>query len=167
MRTHISVTSALLATLLLLGNAPATAAPSKSTVTKLTFNSKTVEGKKFSSKVLLGKKPSVLWFWAPWCAICHNESVNMIEAEKIYGERVNFVGVGALGAPAELREFVADTGTSSFVNLDDSKGKIWNRFGVVIQPTLVFINAKGKITKHIGPSDNELLISKLDKLIAS
>ena len=66
---------ALLATALLLTSiaAPATfGATKKSNVKKLTFTATTVSGTAFNSKVLLGNKPSVLWFWAPWCAICQN-----------------------------------------------------------------------------------------------
>lgn len=167
MRSHMKFVSILTTALLFAGVAGATAAPSKSVVQKLTFTSKTVDGKNFSSKVLLGKKPSVIWFWAPWCAICHNESVQMVEAEAIYGDRVNFIGVGALGTSAQMRQFVEETGTNTFVNLDDSKGKIWNRFGVIIQPTLVFISAKGKLTTHVGPSESEFLMEKLKTLTAS
>jgi thiol-disulfide isomerase/thioredoxin len=134
--------------------------------TKLTFTAKTVEGKKFSSKVLANKKPTVIWFWAPWCAICKNESANLVAAAEQYKGKVNFVGIGALGNQAEMLDFVTHTGTSVFTNLYDGDGKLWNRFGVVIQPTLVFIDAKGKITTKVGPSDEEFLLKKLVALTA-
>ena len=134
--------------------------------TKLTFTAKTVEGKKFSSKVLANKKPTVIWFWAPWCAICKNESANLVAAAEQYKGKVNFVGIGALGNQAEMVDFVTHTGTSVFTNLYDGDGKLWNRFGVVIQPTLAFIDAKGKITTKVGPSDEEFLQKKLVALTA-
>ena len=133
---------------------------------KLTFIAKTVEGKKFSSKVLANKKPTVFWFWAPWCAICKNESANLVAAAEQYKGKVNFVGIGALGNQAEMQEFVTHTGTSLFTNLNDADGKLWNRFGVVIQPTLIFVDAKGKITSKVGPSDEEFLQKKLVALTA-
>ena len=133
---------------------------------KLTFTAKTVEGKKFSSKVLANKKPTVFWFWAPWCAICKNESANLVAAAEQYKGKVNFVGIGALGNQAEMQEFVTHTGTSLFTNLNDADGKLWNRFGVVIQPTLIFVDAKGKITSKVGPSDEEFLQKKLVALTA-
>lgn len=134
--------------------------------TKLTFTAKTVEGKKFTSKVLANKKPTVFWFWAPWCAICKNESANLVAAAEQYKGKVNFVGVGALGNQAEMQDFVIHTGTSVFTNLNDADGKIWNRFGVIIQPTLIFVDAKGKITSKVGPSDEEFLQKKLVALTA-
>lgn len=133
---------------------------------KLTFTAKTVEGKKFASKVLANKKPTVFWFWAPWCAICKNESANLVAAAEQYKGKVNFVGIGALGNQAEMQEIVTHTGTSVFTNLNDADGKLWNRFGVVIQPTLIFVDAKGKITSKVGPSDEEFLQKKLVALTA-
>ncbi len=133
---------------------------------KLTFTAKTVEGKKFTSKVLANKKPTVFWFWAPWCAICKNESANLVAAAEQYKGKVNFVGIGALGNQAEMQDFVTHTGTSLFTNLNDADGKLWNRFGVVIQPTLIFVDAKGKITSKVGPSDEEFLQKKLVALTA-
>ncbi len=133
---------------------------------KLTFTAKTVDGKKFSSTVLVNKKPTVIWFWAPWCAICKNESAYIVSAAQKYKGKVNFVGVGALGSREEMIDFVDHTGTSIFTNLNDADGKLWNRFGVVIQPTLLFIDAKGKITSRVGPSDEEFLVEKLEALTA-
>jgi thiol-disulfide isomerase/thioredoxin len=131
---------------------------------KLTFSAKTVDGKNFSSKALANKKPTVLWFWAPWCAICKNESAFITAAAQQYKNNVNFVGVGALGSRDELVEFVGLTGTSNFTNLDDSSGKLWNRFGVIIQPTLLFIDTKGNITTKVGPSDERFLAKRLAAL---
>ena len=129
--------------------------------TKLTFTAKTVEGKNYSAKVLVNKKPTVIWFWAPWCAICKNESAYIVAAAKKYKGKVNFLGVGALGSGEELAEFVSHTETSIFPNLNDSEGKLWNRFGIVIQPTILFVDATGKITSKVGPSDEESLAKKL------
>ena len=129
--------------------------------TKLTFTAKTVDGKNFSSKVLVNKKPTVIWFWAPWCAICKNESAYIVSAAKKYKGKVNFVGIGALGSSEEMVDFVSHTETSIFPNLDDSEGKLWNRFGIVIQPTILFIDTTGKITSKVGPSDEEFLAKKL------
>jgi thiol-disulfide isomerase/thioredoxin len=144
----------------------AMSATKKSNVKKLTFNAKTVEGTAFNSKVLLGKNPSVIWFWAPWCAICQNESEHIVAAAQKYKGRVNFIGVGALGNQPELLDFVEKTGTSAFPNIDDSSGAIWKRFGVVIQPTLIFVDKNGKISTKIGPSDAEFLESKVKALVA-
>lgn len=144
----------------------AVSATKKSNVKQLTFSAKTVTGTAFNSKILRGTTPSVIWFWAPWCAICQNESANLVATAAKYKGRVNFVGVGALGNQPELLDFVEKTGTSAFPNIDDSSGAVWKRFGVVIQPTLIFIDRNGKISTKIGPSDAEFLESKVKALVA-
>jgi thiol-disulfide isomerase/thioredoxin len=144
----------------------AVSATKKSNVKQLTFSAKTVTGTAFNSKILRGTTPSVIWFWAPWCAICANESADIVAAAEKYKGRVNFVGVGALGNQPELLDFVEKTGTSAFPNIDDSSGAIWKRFGVVIQPTLIFVDRNGKISTKIGPSDAEFLESKVKALVA-
>lgn len=165
-RYLISQLSALsiVAGLLLSPVVPANSATQASFTTnkaKLTFTAKTVDGKNFSSKVLANKKPTVFWFWAPWCAICKNESAYIVAAAKKYKGKVNFVGIGALGSSEEMVEFVTQTETSIFPNINDAQGKLWNRFGVIIQPTMLFIDAKGKITSKVGPSDEDFLTKKL------
>lgn len=145
---------------------PAASGATKKNVAKLTFTTKTVEGAKYSSKELLAGKPSVLWFWAPWCAICQNESKDIVATAAAYKGKVNFIGVGALGNQPELAHFVETNGTSSFTNLDDSSGKLWKRFGVIIQPTLIFVDKNGVITTKIGPSDADFLSAKLKQLTA-
>ena len=157
-------TLAITAGSLIATSAPASAAKAASFSTnkaKLTFTAKTIDGKNFSSKVLANKKPTVVWFWAPWCAICKNESAQIVAAAEKYKGKVNFLGVGALASREEMADFVSEHGTSIFTNLDDADGKIWNRFGVIIQPTLLFIDAKGKITTKVGPSDKEYLAKNL------
>jgi thiol-disulfide isomerase/thioredoxin len=144
----------------------AVSATKKSNVKQLTFSAKTVTGTAFNSKILRGTTPSVIWFWAPWCAICQNESANLVATAAKYKGRVNFVGVGALGNQPELLDFVEKTGTSAFPNIDDSSGAVWKRFGVVIQPTLIFIDRNGKISTKIGPSDAEFLESIVKALVA-
>jgi len=144
----------------------ATGATKKSNVKKLTFTATTVSGTPFNSRVLLGRNPSVIWFWAPWCATCQNEAAGIVEAAAKYKGRVNFIGVGALGHQPELQHFVEKTGTSAFPNIDDSSGAIWKRFGIVIQPSLIFVYRIGRITSKIVPSDSDFLESRLKALVA-
>lgn len=156
---------ALVVALLAAGLAtPAASGASKKNATKLTFTATTVEGVAYSSKELTGAKPSVLWFWAPWCAICQNESKDIVAAAAKYKGKVNFVGVGALGNKEEMAHFIEINGTTNFTNIDDSSGKIWKRFGVIIQPTLIFVDKNGVITTKIGPSDEDFLAAKLKQL---
>lgn len=158
--------SALLITAVLTGGnlslVPAADAATKQNQKLLTFSATTVEGKAYKSTALL-KKPSVIWFWTPWCAICRNESKAVAQLATKYAGKVNFVGVGANGSADEMKEFVAMQNFANVTHLNDAKGKLWNRFGVVIQPTLVFVDKNGKIKTHVGPSS----ISYVTKQVAA
>ena len=88
----------------------------------------------------------------------------MVAASQKYKNRINFIGVGALGNKPELQEFIDKTGTSVFTNIDDSSGAVWKLFGVIIQPTLIFVDRTGKITTKIGPSTASSLEKTLKTL---
>lgn len=159
--------SALLITAVLAGTnisqAPAADAASKQNQKLLTFSATTVDGKPYKSTALL-KKPSVIWFWTPWCAICRNESKAVAQLATKYAGKVNFVGVGANGSTDEMKEFVALQQFANVTHLNDATGKLWNRFGVVIQPTLVFVDKNGKIKTHVGPSTTSYITKQVAAL---
>lgn len=129
----------------------------------LSFSATTVDGFAYKSTPLL-KKPSVIWFWTPWCAICRNESADISKLSIKYAGKVNFLGIGANGSVDEMKEFVALQPKARMVQLNDAQGKLWSRFGVVIQPTVVFVDKNGKIETHIGPSTSSYLAKKIAAL---
>ncbi|MFM1984626.1 MAG: thiol:disulfide interchange protein [Actinomycetota bacterium] len=159
--------SALLITAVLTGASVLTPAPadaaSKQNQKLLTFTGTTVDGLAYKSTDVL-KKPTVIWFWTPWCAICRNESKAVAALSTKYAGKVNFVGVGANGSVEEMKEFVGLQKTANITHLNDAKGKLWNRFGVVIQPTLVFVDKNGKIKTHVGPSTTSYITKQVAAL---
>lgn len=128
------------------------------------FSAKTLAGAAFKGTVLKGK-PTILWFWAPWCTVCRAESPDLVALAKTYKNQVNIVGVASLGNIKEMKGFVSDTHTSNFTQLADVSGQVWNYFGVVSQPSLVFISKKGQVFRHVGGVQNSDLISITKKLI--
>lgn len=158
-----SVALALLISAVLAGAGPAFAA-SKANAKLLTFEATTVSGLAYKSKALLGAKPSVIWFWAPWCAICRGEGPALASLSKKYQGKINFVGVGALGTQPQFQEFVAATKTDQITHLDDSSGQLWSRFGIVLQPSFVFISKTGKLTKKVGPTSASYLSKAIAEL---
>ena len=160
--------SAMLAIAVLTGanliSSPAANAAPKQNQKLLTFSATTVDGLAYKSTPLL-KKPSVIWFWTPWCAICRNESADISKLSIKYAGKVNFLGIGANGSVDEMKEFVALQPKARMAQLNDAQGKLWSRFGVVIQPTVVFVDKNGKIETHIGPSTSSYLAKKIARLI--
>jgi thiol-disulfide isomerase/thioredoxin len=128
------------------------------------FSAKTISGATFKGSVLTGK-PTILWFWAPWCTVCRAESPDLVALAKNYKNKINIVGVAGLGNINDMKGFVSDTHTSNFTQLADVSGQVWNYFGVVSQPSLVFISKKGQVFRHVGGVQNSDLISITNKLI--
>lgn len=109
----------------------------------LNFSATTVDGKPFDAKTLAGK-PTVLWFWAPWCPTCKGQAAETAKVAADNAGKVNVVGVAGLDKNAAMRDFVADTGTGSFPHLSDENGEVWKRFEVTQQSHYVILDKNGK-----------------------
>ncbi|MEU8849705.1 redoxin domain-containing protein [Streptomyces sp. NPDC048564] len=109
----------------------------------LTFSATTVDGKPFDAKILAGK-PTVLWFWAPWCPTCKGQAAETAKVAADQQGKANVVGVAGLDKNAAMRAFVSDTGTGSFPHLSDEKGEVWKRFEITQQSVYVILDQTGK-----------------------
>lgn len=109
----------------------------------LNFSATTVDGKPFDAKTLAGK-PTVLWFWAPWCPTCKGQAAETAKVAADNAGKVNVVGVAGLDKNAAMRDFVSDTGTGSFPHLSDENGEVWKRFEVTQQSHYVILDKTGK-----------------------
>jgi thiol-disulfide isomerase/thioredoxin len=129
-------------------SAPESAAPDegggKAQVPKeLNFTGTTVDGKAFDAKTLAGK-PTVLWFWAPWCPKCRAQAGETAKVAADYQGKANVIGVAGLDKNAAMKDFVSQTGTGSFPHLSDEAGEVWKRFAVTEQSRYVILDKDGK-----------------------
>ncbi|MBA2325011.1 MAG: protein disulfide oxidoreductase [Pseudonocardiales bacterium] len=123
--------------------AVAVVAPAGPTVSdQLQFTAQTVDGREFSGQSLVGK-PSVLWFWAPWCTTCQAEAPGVARVARAH-PAVTFVGVAAQDQVPAMRGFVAKYGLS-FTHLADLDASVWRRFGVTVQPAFAFVKPDGSV----------------------
>lgn len=83
-----------------------------------------------------------------------------------YQGRVRFVGVPSKGDLADMREFVADTGTTGVTHVVDTDGVLWQRFGIVGQPAFADVRADGTVTVSRGSRDAGELREAADALLA-
>lgn len=122
----------------------------------LTFTATTVDGKSFDAKTLAGK-PTVLWFWAPWCPTCKGQAAETAKVASDHQGKANVVGVAGLDENAAMRAFVSDTGTGSFPHLSDEKGEVWKRFEISQQSYYVILDQTGKtVYKGVLPGGKGL-----------
>lgn len=110
----------------------------------LTFTGTTLDGKAFDGASLAGR-PTVLWFWAPWCATCFGQAASVSDMQDEFGTKVNLLGVAGLGDAKAMKEFVADGQVGDVTHLDDQAGAVWQKFEITEQSTYVFLDRDGKV----------------------
>jgi thiol-disulfide isomerase/thioredoxin len=127
----------------------------------LDFTARTVDGATFEGNRLAGK-PAVLWFWSPWCSTCRAQAGWVRALAEKYAGKVSVVGVGGLGERAAIRDYGATL--DGFPQLDDANGKVWTRFGVLVQSSYVVLDAAGRV-QHQGYLDNDELDRRVAQLV--
>lgn len=84
-----------------------------------------------------------------------------------YEGKVQFVGLGSQDSVPRLEGFVEKHGLDSFPHAEDESGALRARLGVVGQPTWIFVDAAGNAEKVFGALGEDVLVRKLDALVAA
>ena len=116
----------------------------------------TLDGSTLDVATLAGT-PVVLWFWAPWCTICRAEAPDLAAVTAEFEGRVRVLGVPGRGEVTPCRRSSPTTGTGAITHLADVDGTLWNRFGVVSQPSFVFVDRSGAAQSYAGSLDGDQL----------
>lgn len=94
------------------------------------------------------------------------EAPSVEEASQKYGSQVKFVGVAWAGTIDSYEGFVAKHGLT-FVNLNDSDGTVFSRFGVPGQPAWAFVEQDGTAQVELGTLSETELDDKVSAMISS
>ncbi len=127
---------------------------SRGDVRDLSFTSTTVAGEKFEGSTLAGK-PTVLWFWAPWCPTCRGQIGGVSSLAEHHPDDLNVVGVGSLDDPTAIADFAAKV-SPEVTMLSDDDGAVWRHFGVTAQSTYLVLDKDGNQVASGYLSDDEL-----------
>ncbi|GAA1448763.1 protein disulfide oxidoreductase [Mycobacterium cookii] len=128
----------------------------------LDFTSETVDGDAFDGSTLAGK-PTVFWFWAPWCPTCRAQISGVGELAESYGDQVNVVGVGSLDEQAAIEGFAAEV-SPDVTLLADPYGAVWRQLGVTAQSTYVVLDETGA-EQASGYLDDGELVALVEDLV--
>jgi thiol-disulfide isomerase/thioredoxin len=130
----------------------------------LKFTGTTLDGKTFDAATMAGK-PTILWFWAPWCATCASEAMSISDLQEEYAGRLNILGIAGMGNNKDMHAFVSDLEVGAVPHLDDEPGKLWKKFGITEQSTYVILDRAGKVvtTSYL---DDLQLTTKVKSLVA-
>lgn len=144
-------------------NAASKPAPSPVTVpAALDFSAETVAGDSFSGSSVAGK-PVVLWFWAPWCAVCRSQAPQVSQLAATYGNDLAIIGIGSLDSGSAINRFAADV--SGPLHLSDPDGKLWKKFQISEQSSFVVLDAAGKEVLRTGYNDDDALTGTVEELV--
>lgn len=113
----------------------------------LRFSGKTVDGAAFDGSSLAGR-PTVFWFWAPWCPVCRGQIPDVQDLAAQYGDRVNVIGIGSLDSGSAIERFAADADGPT--HLTDPDGTLWKRFRVAEQSSFVVLDGEGREVLRSG-----------------
>jgi peroxiredoxin len=128
----------------------------------LAFTARTVSGGQFDGASLAGR-PTVLWFWAPWCPTCAGQAKGVkATAEQLAG-KVNVVGVGGLDDEPAMRRFITEWKLDGVPHLSDEAGVVWKKFAVTSQSTFVLLDSRGSVV-HKGVLKGDDLLGRAGAL---
>lgn len=139
-------------------------APPVTVPATLKFSGRTLDGQSFDAATLAGR-PTILWFWAPWCATCASEAQSVRDLQDEFGGRLNFLGIAGMGNNKDMHQFVKDLEVSNVTHLDDQAGKIWKKFKITEQSLYVVLDRAGKVVST-GYLDDLQLTTQVKSLVA-
>ena len=100
-----------------------------------------LDGKAFDLTHLSGR-PSIIYFWASWCAVCKAMQGNV---QAVATDHPIITLALKSGDAAEVREYMRKEKFSVPVILDES-GEMAQRYGIRGVPTVFFLDAGGNIS---------------------
>ena len=136
-------------------------ARSGASAVSLKFTGEDIDGAPYDGEQL-ADKPTVLWFWAPWCPTCRAQAGGVETLAEKYAGQVNVVGVGGLADAADIRDFARQVDGPT--HLIDEEGEIWRHFNVTAQSTYVVLDADGVVVSE-GYLDDDALADQVAELV--
>ena len=128
----------------------------------LDFTATTVSGDAFEGASLTGR-PTLLWFWAPWCPTCRGQIPQVEGIATDHAGELNVVGIGSLDSAEAIAGFAEDV--DDVVHLDDVDGELWKRFGVTEQSSFVLLDADGTVVFEAGYGGTDDLDAQVDDVL--
>lgn len=96
-------------------------------------------------------QPTVINFWATWCAFCVEEMPDFQAVSRDVADEVRFVGVDREDRVTEALELARRTGVT-YTLVEDPDGSFFRSVGARGMPTTLFVSADGAVLySHAGP----------------
>lgn len=131
------------------------------------FSAKDPKGKEISLKDAMGKKATIVDFWASWCMPCRQENPNMVTLYKEFHEKgLNIIGVSLDSDSSEWITAIAvdQLNWPQISNLKQWEDPIAKLYNVSAIPATFLLDADGNIVaKNISGAELKKKVSELLK----
>jgi len=109
-------------------------------------------------------KPTLLWFWAPWCTVCNGEAPKIQELS-LQTDAFDVVAIGGRDDIANGPEFVDRHGLTSPTLLFDETMQVWEHYRLPGQPGAILLDREGvERGRWLGAFDTNLAVQAAEKL---
>ncbi len=97
-------------------------------------------------------KPTLIHFWASWCAPCRQALATLQSTYNTYGDTIGLVAINVKEPADTAAAFVTETGLTFPVVLDPAGQVSDAAYQIRGIPTTIFVDANGVVTaRHVGP----------------
>ena len=131
------------------------------------FSAKDPKGKEISLKDAMGKKATIVDFWASWCMPCRQENPNMVALYKEFHEKgLNIIGVSLDSDSSEWITAIAvdQLNWPQISNLKQWEDPIAKLYNVSAIPATFLLDADGNIVaKNISGAELKKKVAELLK----
>lgn len=114
---------------------------------------------------LAGKRAAVIEFWATWCDLCKELLPRVREAQRRFGDRVDFYGVNVTvnESKARVQRYVTSE-HPPWVTVYDAKGVAVRAFKAPATSYVVIVDRAG-IIRYVGSGGTQDLAGELAKVV--
>jgi thiol-disulfide isomerase/thioredoxin len=110
-------------------------------------------------------KPTLLWFWAPWCSVCNAEAPTIEALASKAGEELDVIAIGGRDDVENAAPFIAQHGLGSTTLLFDESMRVWERYRIVGQPGAILLDTDGQERgRWLGAFDTNLALEAAREL---
>lgn len=126
-----------------------------------TFTSPTLDGKSLTFPYVSNQQNTLIYFFAPWCTICHLSIGNLDDVQEQFGDEVNILIVALdYESVAEVETFIADKELKYPVVLGDAN---WaQEYKITAFPSYYIVDSVGTVlSRTLGYSSSAGMLSRL------
>ena len=128
-----------------------------------TISTPRLSGEPFHLDARINKKPTLIVFWATWCASCRHEVPLLKNFFKESSSKIDLISISLDSDVEKLKKYVLDNAIN-YTTLVDPQGTIAKAFDIEQTPSIFAVNSKGQIVKHgIHLTDVKAYLLRLTK----